>query len=90
MLRPKPVPFPTSFVVKNGRKIFSGCEMPFPLSENETSTKVSRLGGHDLDAGRTPDIVDRVIGVVQNIKEDLLQLVRVAKNFRQPLVEMLH
>ncbi len=34
--------------------------------------EISGLGGQDLDARRTADIVDRVIRVVQDIKEDLL------------------
>ena len=40
-LRPKPVPLPTSFVVKNGSKIWSILSdgMPQPVSVSEMATK---------------------------------------------------
>ena len=38
MLKPNPVPLPTSFVVKNGSKMRSGSAMPVPLSLKLTST----------------------------------------------------
>src|SRR5258708_10083071 len=51
---------------------------------------VAGLGGDDLDARRSPDFVDGVVGIVQDIEKDLLQLVRIAHDVGQSLVKMLH
>ena len=47
--------------------------------------RVSGLGGHDLDAAGTADFAHRVIGIVQDVEEDLLQLVRVTQNVGEVL-----
>src|SRR5437867_1217021 len=36
---------------------------------------VVRLRAHDLDAGGTPHLANGIVGVIENIEEDLLQLV---------------
>ena len=82
------MPLPTSLVVKNGSKILSGNEIPLPLSENETSTALPARVRSDLDARWTPYLVNRVVGVVQNVQKNLLQLVSIAHHFRKAFVEM--
>ncbi len=52
--------------------------------------RVARLGRHDLDARGTADFVHGIVGIVQNVEKDLLQLVRVAHHLGQSLVEMFH
>ena len=83
MLSPSPVPLPTSFVVKNGSKMRSGCEMPGPLSRNAISIWSARDETCDLDLSRAAHFLYRVVGVVQNIQKHLLQLVRIADGQRQ-------
>src|SRR5579864_5118579 len=51
---------------------------------------VAGLGRHDFDARRTANLANSVIGVVQNVQENLLQLVGVADDIGQSLIEMLH
>ena len=46
--------------------------------------------GRDLDAGRTPDFMDGIVGVIENIQEYLLQLVGIADDLRQRLIQMLN
>ena len=49
---------------------------------------VAGFGGHDLDAGGAADFMNRVVGVVQDVEENLLQLVSVADDIGQSFVEM--
>ena len=80
---------PTSLVVKNGSKMRSGWEIPGPLSRKETSTKSPRLAVViSMRAGR-PVSPHRVVGVVQDVQEHLLQLVRISDDLGQRLVEVL-
>ncbi len=49
---------------------------------------IPRLGGHDFDAGGTAGFVHGVVGVVQNVQKNLLQLVGVADDIGQFFVEV--
>jgi hypothetical protein len=49
---------------------------------------VSGFGGHDLDARRTADFMDGVVGIVQDVEKDLLQLLRVAHDVGQFFVKV--
>src|SRR5271166_1231213 len=51
---------------------------------------VAGLGGHDFDAGRTANFVNRVISIVQDVQKNLLQLVGVADHLGKSLVQMFH
>src|SRR5581483_2690096 len=42
--------------------------------------------GGDLDAGRVPDFVHRVVGIIENIQEYLLQLMGITDDLRQRLI----
>ena len=55
MSRPRPVPWPTGLVVKNGSKMRSriSAGMPGPLSAMRTTTLLVLAAGHDLDAARS-------------------------------------
>ena len=82
------MPLPTSLVVKKGSKIRSGSEIPVPLSRKETSTIRPGNSAHDLDAGRPAGLANRVIGVIHDVEKYLLQLMRIAYNLGQRLVQM--
>jgi len=51
--------------------------------------RISGLGGHDLDARGATDLAHRVVGVVQDVEEDLLELVGVTDDIGQVFIEML-
>ena len=92
--KPRPVPLPTSFEVKNGSKMrcrfFSG--MPQPVSMIEISTigtgaaPGSGLLGSGTAAAADGDaalVRDRVLGVDQHVHDDLLDQVRVDPDLGQ-------
>ena len=87
-VRPRPVPLPTSFVVKNGSKIF-GCSssgIPGPsslISRTTDSCSASCQRAHDEHAaavGRE----HRLLGVDDQVEQHLLHLVPVGEDLRQP------
>jgi hypothetical protein len=49
---------------------------------------IADSGADDLDAGGTADFMHGVIGVVQDVQENLLQLVGVTDDIGQSLIEM--
>ena len=95
------MPFPFSFVVKNGSKrwAITSASMPTPLSRTDIRTWVPgarvevqpRLLGVDLDdVGANHDCPrprHRVLGVHDEVREHLLDLPRVDADRRQRLVE---
>src|SRR5882757_1758857 len=44
----------------------------------------------DTDAPAVPGLLHRVISVIENVQENLLQLLRIAERGRQILIELLH
>ena len=47
------------------------------------------LGGHDLDAGGAAGLAHGIVGVVHDVKKDLLQLVGIPHHLGQALIEVL-
>ena len=54
MLKPRPVPFPTSLVVKNGSKMSIGIDDSGAVVAERNFHPVAVAGAHDLDAGGRP------------------------------------
>ena len=50
---------------------------------------VAGFGGHDFDARGAANFVHGVVGVVENVEKDLLQLMGVAHHIGQPFVQVL-
>ena len=85
---PKPVPLPTSFVVKNGSKIFC-CTSPGTPGPSSliSRTTASALGlvprAHDERAAAVRR-EHRLLGIDDEVEQHLLHLVRIGEDLRQP------
>ena len=82
MSRPRPVPFPTGLVVKNGSKRRSriSAGMPGPLSMTRTTTRCrSRLAV----TSTRPDVRHGIERVVDEVRPDLVELADKAADARQ-------
>src|ERR1043166_3504788 len=80
MLKPSPVPCPTSLGVLNA----------FAVVAEQDLDPAAILDRLNLDQAGTPGRLHGVIRLVQDIQEHLLQLVRIADQIRQALIEFLH
>ena len=98
LLRPSPVPCPTSLVVKNGSKALSitSGDMPVPVSVHDDHDVLARL---DLVIGRAVGLVEigiggldrqlaavrhRVAGIDRQVEQRVLELVRSATPGHSP------
>ena len=86
-LSPNPVPLPTGLVVKNGSKIRSRCSALMPQPVSVTFTAPCRRRGRRAD-GQLAAVGHRVAGVQREVQQDLLELVHVAVDFRQILLQV--
>ena len=66
-----------------------GMSNPVAVIGKRDFDSVSGFGGHDFDARGATDFVHRVVSVVENVEEDLLQLMGVADHVRKSFVEVL-
>ena len=84
---PRPVPLPTSFVVKNGSKIFrctsSGTPGPSSFTSSSTASRsASCQRAHDQRAASVRR-QHRLLGVDDQVEQHLLNLVRIGEDRRQ-------
>ena len=78
---------PTSFVVKNGSKIFvlasSGIPGPSSFTSSTTVSFVAVVPGADDEHAVAVRRQHRLLGVDHEVEQHLLQLVRVGEHLRQ-------
>ena len=79
--RPRPVPAPTSFVVKNGSKIRDWISSAMPGPESARTIWICSPSSRDeIRIRRSERLGERVARVGQQVDEDLLELDRVAEH----------
>ena len=78
---------PTSFVVKNGSKIFdctsSGTPGPSSFTSRTTVSLVGVVPGADDERAAAVGGEHRLLGVDDEVQQDLLELVRIGEDLRQ-------
>src|SRR5580693_5544783 len=81
-------PLADVFGGKEGIKNAFGVGDPRAVVRKGNFHERAGLSAHNLNAGGPPGFADRVIGIIQDVKKYLLQLVRISHHLRQRFVEM--
>ena len=74
---------------EEGIENFIGMGNPVTVVAERNFDGISGLRAHDLDAGWAANFVHGIVSVVQDIEKNLLQLMRVADDLGQSLIEVL-